>query len=353
MTNNKHISLYWKCQFLGWGILSAYWAYRVITFLDYGFGFNLLNYVFDITIGIGLTHLYRYFALRLRWHTLKLSLLFRRIIPAILILSGAFMLLNNLKWHYFQVLILDKDWELLQSLLTWEPILITGLRTMSIWVLAYHLYYYYQREIFTATKNAEFSLIAKQAQLENLSNQLNPHFLFNSLNSIKSLVIEKPEMARRAIDLLSDILRTSLYEKEESLITFKEELNFVQDYVALEKIRFEERLNLSISMDKALEHTLILPLSIQLLVENAIKHGIDKRIDGGNILLSIIKIGEQIQVIVQSPGKLTHTYDNKGLGIKNLSKRLFIQYNGEASISLDNEREDTVTVTLLIPFQTS
>ena len=353
MKPDKHLSLYWKCQFLGWGIVSAYWAYRVVTSSDYGFGFNLLNYVLDVGIGIGLTHLYRYFALRLSWHTLNLTLLFRRILPAIILLSIAFMLLNNLKWHYFQVLILNKDRVLLSSLLTWEPILITGLRTMAIWVLAYHLYHYYQREIVTATQNAELSLIAKQAQLDNLANQLNPHFLFNSLNSIKSLVIEKPEKARRAIDLLSDILRTSLYEKEELLIPLKEELNLVQDYVELEKMRFEERLDLSVSMEEDLAHTLVLPLSIQLLIENAIKHGIDKRIDGGTILLSIKKQGEQVRIVVQNPGRLTQGDNHKGLGIKNLSKRLFIQYNGEASISLDDEAGDRVIVTLLIPIQTS
>ena len=220
---------------------------------------------------------------------------------------------------------------------------------MSIWVLAYHLYHYYQKEMETARQNAELSLIAKQAQLDNLAVQLNPHFLFNSLNSIKSLVIEDPKTARRAIDLLSDILRSSLYEKDATLITVKDELSLVNDYIELEKVRFEERLNMSLLMDDALENCMIPPLSIQLLVENAIKHGIDKRIHGGTISLSIQKREEQIEIIVQNPGSIIDRGSETGIGLKNLSKRLRLQYNGEASLTLKNKTEDQVTATLLIP----
>lgn len=317
---------------------------------NYGFAFNLLNYFLDIAIGIAITHFYRFMVLELKWNALTLPLLFRRIIPSIIVLSVVFMFLNNLKWHYYRVWILGKDVELLTTLLTWDPILITGLRTMSIWVLAYHLYHYYQKEIAIAKLNAELSIIAKQAQLDNLAVQLNPHFLFNSLNSIKSLVLEKPEKARRAVDLLSDILRSSLYEND-ALVTIKNELNLVKDYIELEKMRFEERLHTAITIDSALENHLILPLSIQLLVENAIKHGIDKRMHGGTIVLSITKTNGYLQIVVQNPGQLVDRDSNTGLGIKNLSKRLQIQYNGKATLTLNNETAAIVTATLLIPLQ--
>jgi two-component system LytT family sensor kinase len=130
---------------------------------------------------------------------------------------------------------------------------------MTIWVLAYHLYHYHRYRLETIEQNAALELIAKQAQLDNLSTQLNPHFLFNSLNSIKSLIIENPAVARRAVDLLSDILRTSLYQKIAAFISVKEELSLVEDYVALEKIRFEERLNMTVLMDEGVGQYQILP----------------------------------------------------------------------------------------------
>jgi len=220
---------------------------------------------------------------------------------------------------------------------------------MSIWILAYHLYHYAQREIKTARHNAELSVIAKQAQIDNLSVQLNPHFLFNSLNSIKSLIIENPSVARRAVDLLSDILRSSLYEKDVAFVTIKDELALVKDFAELEKLRFEERLNISIEVDKDLDHHMILPLSVQLLVENAIKHGIAKRRAGGTVEVSIFKKEGFIHIIVENPGELQEDDSEVGIGIKNLTKRLLLQYTGDATFSLKNESPDKVRATLLIP----
>ena len=352
---NKYISLYWRCQLLGWGTVSIYWAYVVFARDDYGYFYTFLNYVLDMGIGILLTHIYRFIALKLNWNSLSLRELFIRIVPSIIIMAILYAFLVNLKWFMYWEWIGEWKWlggkglSLYDSLIYWDPVLITGLRLMSIWILAYHLYHYYQREIETARKNAELSIIAKQAQLDNLAEQLNPHFLFNSLNSIKSLVIENPKTARRAIDLLSDILRSSLYEKDAQLISVKDELGLVKDYIELEKVRFEERLNMSILMDDTVEKYMIPPLSIQLLVENAIKHGIDKRINGGTITLSIENKEKQLKVTVQNPGRIIEKGSEKGIGLKNLSKRLLIQYNGEASLTLKNEAEDQVKATLIIP----
>ena len=219
---------------------------------------------------------------------------------------------------------------------------------MSIWVLAYHLYHFYNREVNTARANAQLSIIAKQAQLDNLSSQLNPHFLFNSLNSIKSLIIENPKIARRAVDLLSDLLRSSLYEKEDSLIAIKDELSLVEDYVELEKLRFEERLTVTINADDALKNLKIPPLSIQLLVENAIKHGIDKRLDGGLVHISIQEVNDFIEIIVKNPGKL-HNENQRGLGLNNLKERLLLQFKGEAQFKIEGLSSKIVKATLIIP----
>ena len=106
-----------------------------------------------------------------------------------------------------------------------------------------------------------------------------------------------------------------------------------------------------ITMDDAMENYMILPLSIQLLVENAIKHGIDKRIQGGSIILSIVEKNGQLEIIVQNPGQIVDHGTETGIGIKNLTKRLLLQYNGEASFTLKNEAEDRVTATLIIPIR--
>ena len=349
--SNITISLYWKCQIIGWSLVSVYWAYTVYNRDNYSIFYTLLNYVLDISIGIILTHMYRRFALKAKWSSLPIKQLLTRLVPTILLLAVLFVLINNLKWYAYWTLIAGEDENLLKSIIYWDPILLTGLRLMSIWILAYHLYHYYQKEVVTANENAKLSLIAKQAQLDNLSAQLNPHFLFNSLNSIKSLVIENPNVARRAIDLLSDLLRSSLYEKDKDLIPIKNELALVYDYIELEKMRFEERLQLKMSIDKTLNNFKIPTLSIQLLVENAIKHGIDTKINGGLVHLTIEKNRNTIKIIVKNPGKLTDTKGPSGLGLKNLKERLAIQYNGKATFSLTTLDKETVGAILTLPIK--
>jgi LytS/YehU family sensor histidine kinase len=228
-------------------------------------------------------------------------------------------------------------------------IFIGGIRLISIWVLAYYLYHYAQREIRTVKENAKLSVIAKEAQLSNLSSQLNPHFLFNSLNNIKGLVAENPTSARRSIDLLSDLLRTSLYGREAALISIKDELNLVNDYLELEKLRYEERLRFSIEVAEPLLQAMIIPFSIQTLVENAVKHGISNSNNGGLIAVTIEKNNGVLVTHVQNPGRIDREKKIAGLGLKNLQDRLRLQFGGKATFTLAQHDTDTVLATLLIP----
>ena len=332
---------------MGWGTVSLLWLYIALVRDQFEITHALINYVLDVSICIGLTHAYRAIALKANWNQLEIKGLIRKVIPSILILSVLFMLIMNLKTSAYIYLVLDRD-TFMENLSVWNPVLITGLRHMAIWVLAYHAYHFYVKEVNTAKANAQLSVIAKQSQLDNLSAQLNPHFLFNSLNSIKSLIIENPSIARRAIDLLSDLLRSSLYEKEHMTISIAEELALVKDYVELEQLRFEERLHVEFDIYQTLEKFKIPPLSIQLLVENAIKHGVDKQLDGGTVHISLKEQDGFVKIIVKNPG--TFSNDGQGgLGLKNLKERLLLQYDGKAKLAIDSTTEQEVVATLLIP----
>ncbi|NER13592.1 sensor histidine kinase [Leptobacterium flavescens] len=345
-----YVSLYWKCQLAGWGVVSVYWAYVAYFRVDYPLFATILNYILDVVLGIGITHVYREALKGSGWFRQRLGSMILKMALSILILAVSFMLIMNIKWYFFWKYAKEADVIFFNSLWVWDPVFITGLRLMSIWVLAYHLYHYYQREIRTTRENAELSLIAKQAQLDNLSAQLNPHFLFNSLNSVKSLIIEDPQKARRAVDLLSDLLRTSIYDKGQELTSIKEELLLVQDYVELEKLRFEERLHTEFHISDDVKDVKIPPLSIQLLIENAIKHGVDKSKNGGTIILSAEKKEKNIRIEVQSPGQI-HNSHKTGLGLKNLQRRLKLQYKDKASFNLKDSEENKVIATLMIPTQ--
>lgn len=219
---------------------------------------------------------------------------------------------------------------------------------MAIWLLAYHLYQYRERELQVIKDNARLELITREARLNNLSAQLNPHFLFNSLNTVKALIADDPKSARRAIDLLSAILRMGLYAEETELTTLEEELRLVEDYLEIEQLRFEERLTYSIRLVDGLQNIRIPRFGIQLLVENAIKHGIGKLMAGGVIVIKVDQINHQLRISVQNPGKFEPHESLSGVGLKNLKERLFLLYKDAASLNTHHD-QNVVFVTLNIP----
>lgn len=351
--NHQITLLYWKCQLVGWGLVSLFWLYIAIWRDSFTITEALINYVLDIVICIGLTHLYRTVALKRNWNTLSIGELLGKVIPALIMLSILFMVCMNIKTSVF-IHFLSEQNKSINTLFVWNPffvwnpVLITGLRHMAIWLLAYHLFHFYHREVQITKMNAELSLIAKQAQFDSLSAQLNPHFLFNSLNSIKALIIENPQIARRAVDLLSEILRSSLYEKQQTTVSLKEELALVKDYLELEKLRFEERLQIHIEIDEELQDIKVLPLSIQLLVENALKHGIDQQISGGLLTISAKKVHDNAIFSIKNPGKIISS-NQKGIGLKNLTNRIKLAYKEKGHFEIKSHSDNTVLATMSIP----
>lgn len=351
MKKEKTISLYWKCQLIGWSVASLYWGYVGFS----GNGFNpvlgLILFISDVVLYVLLTHLYRNFALHNHWQSLNLKALLKRLIPATLVMGVAYAIFTALKVYYFRIWFnssssLSFDLFFQQN---WSILLVAGIRLMSIWLLAYHLYHYAQREINITKENTRLELITRDAQLNNLSAQLNPHFLFNSLNNIKALIIDNPKSARRAIDLLSDLLRTSLYSEVNQMIALKDELALVNDYLELEKLRFEERLQFCIEKDNVPGNILVPRFSIQTLVENAIKHGVARQKNGGLININIKKQNGFTHISVQNPGKLIEDEQHNGLGLKNLAERLQLHFKGNANFEIVNNSDGTVLSSLIIP----
>ncbi|WP_347925911.1 histidine kinase [Pontimicrobium sp. SW4] len=341
-------SQYWRYQILGWSFASLYWAYIAYFIQDYSMFHTTINFILDVCIGVFLTHLYKLTVSKVAYIPFK-KFAFIQVGVSIIILAILFMLLNNVKWYIYWVIIQQRDFGFINSLFFWNPPLITGLRLMSIWVLAYHLYHYYKQQIIITKRSAKLSVLAKQEQLNHLSKQLKPHFLFNSLNSVKSLISENPSKARRSIDLLSDLLRSSIYTKD-SLITIENELQLVYDYIELEKLRFEERLQLKMIIDKMVLNYKIPSLSIQTLVENAVKYGIQSSVKGGTIEINMSKQSGSILIQVKNPGQLiVNKNTDERLGLNNLTKRLQLHYKEKAKFTLVETSDSIVVATIIIP----
>ncbi len=184
------------------------------------------------------------------------------------------------------------------------------------------------------------------ANLQMLRYQLNPHFLFNSLNSIKALIHENQELAERTVTSLSEFLRATLQYNERLMIQVSEEISIIEKYLSIEKIRYEERLDFSLISDEDVKAVEIPCLITQPLVENSIKHGLYKTPQGIKIIVRFYKKGAKIIVEVSNSGHLEPDW-KKGVGLKNLEERLHNCYPGKVSFTID-EKDNTVFARIII-----
>ena len=187
---------------------------------------------------------------------------------------------------------------------------------------------------------------ANEIELKNLRAQLNPHFLFNSLNSIRALVGLNPEQAKSAITRLSSLLRHSINLGKQKLVSLEDEIELVKNYLELEKIRFEERLQIKYEIDENALNCQIPPLMVQTIVENSIKHGVSRSIDGGTITLGAHLKGH---LLIENPGTLNIQLAENGVGIDNTRKRLEIIYGDKGKFDIEQKR-DNVIATIKIDY---
>jgi len=184
------------------------------------------------------------------------------------------------------------------------------------------------------------------ANLQMLRYQLNPHFLFNSLNSIKALIHENQEIAERTVTSLSEFLRATLQYNERLMIQVSEELSIIEKYLSIEKIRYEERLDYSIESDEDVKAAEIPCLITQPLVENSIKHGLHKTPEGIKIFVRFYKKENRIIIEVSNSGHLEPDW-KKGVGLRILEERLHNCYPGKVSFTIE-EADNTVIARIII-----
>jgi two-component system, LytTR family, sensor histidine kinase AlgZ len=186
----------------------------------------------------------------------------------------------------------------------------------------------------------ETSILARDAELKALKAQINPHFLFNSLNSISALTSIDPARARDMCVLLGDFLRLTLGLGEKTSVRFSEELDLLQKYVAIEKVRFGERLRMQETIQEDSRACLLPPLLLQPLVENAVKHGIASLPEGGEIRLAVERQNGRLAIVVENSwDPEAPPRRSGGRGLKNVQQRLEARYGKDASLRVDTEGE--------------
>lgn len=190
----------------------------------------------------------------------------------------------------------------------------------------------------------------KISQLNTLKGQINPHFMFNCLNNIRALMLEDVAKAREMITRLSELLRYSLGHNDQDKVKLHEELEVVENTIALSKIQFEDRLNFMQEVDQSLLDQMVPPMIIQMLIENALKHGIAHQQKGGEVFLKISDEDQTIIIQVINSGRLVQQKEGTQIGIKNIHKRLNLIYKNRASFDL-KQQQGKVYATIVVPQQ--
>jgi len=341
MTQKK---LYWICQLAGWLIFVLFQC--VFAQLDGNFNISFAISQFILFVfGVFLSHVYRSIIIQFGW--LRLNTLL--VIPLVIFASVLFATLHDYGQYALESLLNISGNKHQNNIVVVSAVLNLAF-VYFFWSLIYFLFHFIQNYKRAEIENLKWEASINEIELNKLKSQLNPHFMFNAMNSIRALVDENPLKSKEAITQLSNLLRNTLQMGKNKVIAFDEEIKIVKDYLALESVRYEERLKVIMQIDARSSEFEVPPLMIQTLVENGIKHGISKLTEGG-ILELITKIEkEKLIIIIRNSGQLKeNTTSDSGFGIKNTVQRLQLLYGSAASLKMKNQDLNYVITELIIP----
>ena len=328
-------SIYWGFQIGGWSLYAIFNLVLFVLSNQFLTPSQIIGQLLLTLYYILSTHLYRNLIIRWGWLEMLSPKLIPRIALSILVLS--------ISCFVFDLLLLLVGIEVAEpDILAWVVSQFVGsLFLYFLWSLVYFVYHYLEN--YKAALKYQASI--NEIQLNKLKSQLNPHFIFNGLNSIRALIDENPKKAKIAVTQLSNILRNSLGMNEKKLVNFSEELNTVRDYLELENVRYEERLRTVFDIHPESNRFSVPPLMVQTLVENGIKHGIANLVEGGTLKVTThVKNGE-MRIEIRNSGHYQNHHRNNGggYGIANTVQRLKLLYGDKAKFNIFNQDEFVVT----------
>lgn len=339
---------YWVFQLVGWGTNIAISLFFVLTFAK-AENLFFVSLLATCIIGFGLTHLMRYYI-----HYFQvLERPVKQQIYYFIVLTLVFSVLFGVISESVDFL-MGYNPQRLKNYTKAERLFLNSFNAIwliGIWNLIYYLYHYIERNRKQEIDTLRLEAMVKSLELKTIKSHINPHFIFNALNSIRALVDENPERARRAITELSNILRSSMRAEQLETVPLEHELDIVKDYLALEQMRFEERLKVDLDIDPDTLAQPVPPMMLQTLVENAIKHGISKQLMGGFVHIKSTFVKNHHELLVTNSGSLNgkKPENGDGFGIKSTQDRLNLLYQGKANFEIRNVDNNTVESRIIMP----
>jgi two-component system LytT family sensor kinase len=337
---------YWTFQSIGWGgiLIATLFFTHSLGQLDKE---RWIQILFSLSMGVTLSHLMRLLIRRTRlldepllrqgFGFVFMTVLFACLASMVETLFFYFAGFGNpLEKHV--------DFAVLNLSLAMNAFIV-----FFLWNTCYFLYHNVSKYRKQEMDTLRLSSTVKELELKSIKSYINPHFIFNALNSIRALVDEDPSRARNAVTALGNILRSSLQTEQQETVTLQKELGIVKDYLALQHIRFEDRLRVEYDIDPS---TLNLPVPImmlQMLVENAVKHGIGRRVNGGIVRIVSKRKGDRFELVVQNTGHLNRNLRHTGFGLNSTANRLQLLFGDSAHFSITETPERMVEAVVVMP----
>lgn len=352
---------YWLCQLFGWG-LNAFG--QTVTGMSRDNAGPTLQIAIEVAvlnvIGLLLTHLLRRYIKRHRWDTLRIAALIPRVLGAAIVLGFPIAILMSflsiaMLWGggpEDQAAVAELAgkpglWlirmDLLLRTLNWSAV-------FAFWMGLYFAITSVRDRHRAELRQSELAHALKVAELRVLKSQLNPHFLFNSLNSVRALIADDPSGAQKAVTQLARTLRYTLTAGQEEVVSLERELEIVADYLELESLRLGERLRIerTIAREARLAHIPVMLL--QTVVENAIKHGIAELPEGGVLRISAELREGALIIEVENPRPAMPSQSlSSGVGLRNAAERLRLLFGAAGSLDLDLSHPDRALARIRIP----
>ena len=345
---NPNYTKYWLYQAGGWGAFALINIFFAVTFDRLNMEYVTRMFIF-IVLGIAITH-------GIRWLVHRIDLLLKplnqQVVGFIFLTLLAAILLATVEIGVFHMVNLET--KEMTDLSFFGQLVAFGFNSfvyLFIWNCIYFIYHYVDKTRKQQLDTLKLESLVKELELKTIKAHINPHFIFNSLNGIRALVVENPERARKAITELSNILRSSMQTEKSESVTLERELNIVKDYLALENMRFEDRLKIIYTVDEDTLDLPVPPMMLQTLVENAIKHGISKQVSGGVVkIISDFKNGYH-ELAVQNTGRLNGKANKEGFGLSSTLNRLNILFGDKAKFELKQVDTQLVEAKVQFPLQ--
>jgi len=347
----KRIPTYWLFQFFGWGLcmlVNVFYAYTFDKF-NSKFLYGILVYM---ALGIMLSHIMRLVINKANMLTKPIEQQIFGFIFITVVFSLVTGMLETFLWNYLTWL-REASPAASKKQVNYSKLVIgnsfNSFFYMFIWNCIYYIYHYVQKSRRQQVDTLKLETLVKELELKTIKSHINPHFIFNALNSIRALIDENPLRARGAITELSNILRSSMQSDKLETVPFERELNIVKDYLALEYIRFEDRLKIEYDIDEDTLDQPVPPMMLQTLVENAIKHGISKQLSGGTVkIISDFRYNHH-ELVVQNTGHLTGSYNADGFGLTSTQNSLQFLFGEKANFTIKEINGNTVEAKVVLP----